>query len=541
MSLRFAIEKFGGSIPRLEEHLLGKEQASYALDARLDHGGVDAWREPRLVHTPAEGTLTSFCHSGCWLDFSTCVDIAHSNVTCVDHLFLTGHADYPERLVIAPDGCTQTLYRLGLPCPMTAPTVSYGSGGADKDNTGFSFAYQYENAFGERSALSPGSPPTMHPDGSSNVVSGWTVPDPSWGVVNVRIYRTVSAVSPAMAKIDAGNIFDTTWMLVASVPVGSASVTVSSYADELVEALEEDHVYPPPAELQGIVWFEEMNVLAGYVANKVYLSEPHNYHNWPVTLTLDDNVCGICASGGHLYVVTDGTPYIVTPSPGGATSARAHKLAAKMPSAACGNRHIEALPDGIVYPSHDGLAKLSGNAVPALYTSALYAPDDWQALRPHSIIPCLYGDKLFVFAEAGAFVVKAASAGNGGWSLDFHTELSDRGVITATTNRSGEMFLLKADGVYQWNRGNTLRPFQWHSALFRLPRPLSLAAIRTVITRGFLDLEVYADGVRVYDDTVLQTDNDLLPMWAIGHDWQIRARGTCTLSYLALATSMKEL
>ena len=539
MSVRVTIERFSGSIPRLEEHLLSKEQASYALDARLDHGGVDAWRDPKRIHTPPEGTRTSFCHSGCWIDFPTCVDVAHSNVTCVEHLFLTGRVAYPERLVGAPDGCEHSFSRLGLPCPMTAPSVAYGGGGAPKDNTGFSFAYQYENAFGERSALSPGSPPRMHPDGSTNVVFGWAVPDPSWGVVSVRIFRTVSAVNPAMAKIASGNIFDTTWMLAATASIGAGSVVVGGYADELVEALEEDRVIPPPEELRGIVWFEEMNVLAGYVGNKVFLSEPHNYHNWPVTLTLDDNVCGICASGGHLYVVTDGTPYIVTPSPGGALDARVRKLAVKMPSAACGNRHIAALPDGVVYPSHDGLAKLSGDATPAIYTTALYAPDDWQSLRPHSVIPCLYGDKLFVFAETGAFAVKAASSG--GWQMDFHTELSDKNVITATTNRSGEMFLLKPDGVYQWNRGEELRPFQWHSALFRFPRPTALAALRTVIARGFLDVEVYADRFRVYDDTVLLTDTDLLPMWAIGHDWQIRVRGTCTLSYLSLASSMKEL
>lgn len=535
------VEKFGGSIPRVEEHLLGKEQAGYALDARLDHGSVDAWREPRLVHASPSGTYTAFCLSGCWLDFPTCVDIAQSNVTCTEHLFVTGHGDYPERLVLDTEHCTVAAHRLGLPCPETPPSVAYGAGGADKDNIGYSYAYQYENAFGERSALSPGSAVTLHPDGSSNVVSGWAVPAASWGVAKVRIYRSVSAVGGSMAKLDATNVPDTTWMFVGDAAVGAASLTDASYADALFEAVEEDVVRPPPEDLQGMVWFDGMNILAGYVGNKVYLSEPHNYHNWATVLTLDDNVCGLCASGGVLYAATDGSPYVITPAPGGSQSATAYRIPVKQPSAACGNRHMAALPDGAVYSAHDGLVKLSGRQLPLLLTAPLYAPDDWQALRPHSVLPCLYGDKLFVFAEAGAFTLNAQGADRSGWNLDFHTELSDRSVRHAFTNRAGDLFLLKADGVHQWNRGTALRPYQWHTPVFRLPRPLAFAAIRAVVERGFLDVQVYVDDAQVYDDTMLRTDNDVLPMWAVGHDWQIRVRGTGNLSYLSLATSMKEL
>lgn len=528
----------------MDEHLLGETQAAYALDARFEHGSIDAWREPRLIHTAPEGTLTSFQHGCCWLDFSSCVDYAAGAVTCPDQVFITGRTTYPERLVVDQATCGVSYHRLGLPCPDTAPSVMYGAGsGAEKDNTGYSYAYQYENVFAEYSSLSPASPSIMWPDGSTNVVSGWGVPDPSWGVVNVRIYRTVSSVGASMSTLDAGNVMDTAWMLVGVVGVSAVSFTDSSFADTLSTALEEDVVVPPPDTLKGITWVETQNTLAGYSGNRLYFSRNNEYHNWPYHLDLDDNICGIREVNNTLYVVTDGKPYVVeatsTDKEAGVRSAR--RLAVSFPAVVCGNRHIAELPQGVAYPSHNGLVVLSHNALPMVLTHPLYAPEDWQRLLPHTVVPVAVGGKLFVFAHGGSFVVNLSTDIEGGWPLDTHSELSDVTVRDAFVTRAGDLMLLKEDEkVYQWNRGSALRPYQWHSPLFRMTKPIAFAAFRTIHAKGFVDAQVVVDHDVAFEETLLRSDHWALPMWAIGHEWQIRLRGTANVSQVALATSMRD-
>lgn len=526
--MKFAVSKFGGSYPRMEEHLLGESQAAYALDARFLHGSINTWREPLLVKSLDSSSIASV--DCCWLDYQTCVDVAQGSVLC-QHIFLTGRSDYPERGVISVEGgeCSVVYSRLGLPCPTVAPTVAYGASGAVKDNMAYSYAYQYENAFGERSALSPGSPVTMQTDGSSNTVSGWTVPAASWGVTKVRIFRTVTASDAQAAKLTPSNALDTTWMLVGEAAIGGTFVD-SSWADELAEAAEEDVVLPPPDNLQGITWVESKNILIGFVGRRVYFTQNYQYHNWSLFFDLDDNVRAICESG-DVYILTDGSPYVfreTTPV----------KLPKRMPMAAYGNRHVAPLAGGVVYPTHDGMAALSGNSTPALITQALYAPDDWQRLRPDTVIPAVHQDKLFVFARGGSFVMDVNPST--GWQLDTHSELSDTDVQQAVVMRSGALALLKADGIYLWNMGSAMRPYQWHSPLLRASKPVAFAAVQVKEAQGFADVQVFSDNHMVFNETFLASGTDLLPMWAAGSDWQLRIRGTARLTYVAIASSMRD-
>lgn len=539
-----SIKRFGGSRPRLDEHLLGESQAAYALDCRFHHGSLDAWREPRVIRTAPEGTKTTIQHQCCWLDFPTCVDYALGPATCPDQLFITGRMPYAERVVVDPVTCTPTYHRLGLPCPQTPPEVTYaGDGGGEKDNMGYSYAYQYANAFNERSALSKASPPIMARDGSTQVVSGWDVPDPSWGVTEVLIYRTVSSVGASMSMPDAGNVPDTTWMLVGRFPIHAPAATVSGYADTLETAVEEDVVQPPPEGLQGITWVEAQNTLAGFVGNRVYFSHNQHYHNWPYYLELDDNVCALVEVNNVIYAMTDGRPYVIqgVSDCKNADLRQAIRLPVEWPMVACGNRHVASLPSGAVYPTHEGLVMLSGRDTQSLLTHPLYAADDWQALQPHSVVMAHYSGDLFVFGRGGSFVVSLDNGIAPGWDLDTHSELSDRDIRQVFTTRGGDLMMLRDNGeVVQWNRGTTLRPYVWHSPEFRLPVPVNFANLRVIMERGATQTEVYCDGDLVFGDTLLRTEETPLPMWALGHEWQVRLRGTANVSLVALATAARE-
>jgi hypothetical protein len=541
----YTAKRFGGSTPRMAPHLLGADNAGVALDCKLWHGTLASWREPRLERTTAAGIGTTFLYDCCWLDFTGCVDVAVGPVNC-RKLFLTGLLDYPAVMEFgAPplNACTATTRRLGVPCGDTPLSAVYGAGGgALRDTEGRSYAYQYVNAAGERGALSQTTPTVQARDGQTVVLSGWPVPDATWGITHVQIYRTVSGYqSPGK---ESGNVLDTTWMLVAKVLVGAASFVDNIVNELLIEALQEDIAPPPPAGLQGIIHIESMNALAGFVGKRIYYSENNSYHQWPYFQDLDDNIRGIVESNGLIYVATDGAPYVIT---GVADCQNAGcrevvRLPAVLPMAGGGNRRMAATPQGAVYPGHDGLVQLADRAIPGLLTHPLYAADDWQALAPNTIVPVVHGGSLFVFGQGGAFVLKLPGGTEAGWQMDMHSSLSDTDVRQAQVTRNGALYLRLADGrVVEWDRGNTLRPHKWVSPELVTDTPVNFGAAHLQNVNGGESVTIAVDRRQPFQREVLSPRVFRLPTWMLGTRWRVTLEGTATVSLFSMATSMKEL
>lgn len=223
----YTIKRFGGSAPRIADHLLGDSVAALARDCKFWHGTLDAWRQPRLIREVGEGVQTVFLHDQCWLDFDTCVDIAQGPVTCRE-LYTTGDQEWPAIVTFDPATCIPTIRRLGVPCGDTAPVATVGAVGttAPKDTEGRAYAYQYMNERSEFGSLSKSSPVVTVRDGQPVTLSGWAVPEASWGVTHVRLFRSVSGHQTGR---EPGNVFDTVWMHIADVPMpGPLSVSGAS-------------------------------------------------------------------------------------------------------------------------------------------------------------------------------------------------------------------------------------------------------------------------------------------------------------------------
>lgn len=529
--------RFGGSVPRTADHLTGAENAALALDCKLWHGELQAWRQPRLEHAVTAAVRTVYTHACCWFDFPTCVEFAEGPPGCQE-FYTTGDLPYPAIMVY--DECGFDKRRLGVPCADAAPQIVLGVATAPKDAEGRAYAYQYVNASGERGALSKPSSAQLIHDGQTVVVSGWEIPDVSWAITAVRIYRSVTSHQTGR---EAGNVLDTTWMLVGEAPIGATSFVDTRWNADLLSALEEDIAPPPPAELRGITRIASINALAGFVGNRVYFSENNSPHQWPYYLDLDDNVCGLVESNGVLYVATDGHPYAISAVTDckNAGCRQAVRLAQSFPMTGCGNRRMAALPQGAVYPSNSGLIALSGNAQPVLLTHPLYAPDDWQKLEPSTVTPVAHEGKLFVFARGGSFVMQIPSGAENGWVLDAHSSLSDQDVKDAFVTRAGNLYLHKALGVYEWDRGAALRPYLWESPEIVMPQQVNLGAARIDHKHAAAGVTILVDGKTVLDRQVLQAKVFRLPMSAAGSRWQIRLTNTATVRLFSIATAMREL
>lgn len=533
--------EFWGSVPRRTPHTLGGKFASKAIDCNFHSGQISPWRDTLPIQPV--GADKSVHHVGCcWVELPFCADLALGDPHC-QYVYVTGRADYPEIGVVNHETCGIEWHRLGLPCPIVAPTVETPPVEADdnsEDVEGRTYVYQYVNKLGHRSAASPGSLPVMVTEGKTVVITGWEVPDASWGVTHVRIYRSVAGMETGRENANEDN---TTYMFVDEVPVGQGIVIDSALNIELYEALEEDVVLPPPEGLQGITQIASMNALVGYLGSQLFFSENNNYHNWPHVLTLDDNISGIAENNGVVYVLTDGSPYSVV-AEADCTTAACRTVVRHFdayPLMGCGNYKIARLPQGIVYPSARGLVSLSGRNGPQLLTHPLYSEKEWGLLAPDSMVLGYSNGKLFAFAREGAFVVQIRQGPEQGWELDFHTSLSDREVTYTVTTRQGEFYLVKANELVKWGASPNRRTFTWVSPEIVIGVPVNFAAAKTFHEGGTLHVDIRSDDRSIINRDVVTPKQFALPLWGTGSRFTITLTGTADVSLFSMSSGVKEL
>ena len=540
MPNHLSISNFSGSAPRLAPHLVKDGHASVAIDCKLDRGMLDSWREPLKVRPNPDKKKSMLQFNCCWLEDEDCVDLAFGPTNC-QRIFVTGMEDYPVCVTVDED-CVPTTHRLGVPCPDTAPSATPDPLALrpDKDIEGRSYAYQYVNAYGEVGALSPGSATQPVKDGQPVVITGWVTPDPTWGITQVKIFRTVTGMKSGREQ---GNTPDTNWMYVKTVDIGDPMVVDSTLNEMLIDALGEDVIVPPPAGLRGITWVESMNLLVGFVGNRLHFSENNKYHNWPHYMDLDDNICAIVESNGIIYAATDGRPYAITGAADckSAQCREAVRLPGNFPMVGCGSRRIARLASGAVYPSSKGLVFLSGKSAPVILTWGLYTEEQWQLMEPHTAVVAEYGGRVFVFMAGGAFTIMSPGSSEQGWSNSDHSSLADRNVFDAFVSRTGDFYILKEDGLYLWDRGEDLRPHTWVSKLWSLPNSVHMGSGRLVFDSGKEHIEIKVDGRVVADRDVFSSRVFRLPMWSTGTQWAVTLSGTARVSTVSIGASMHDL
>lgn len=538
-----AFKNFKGSVPRVADHLVQAPQAAVAIDCRLWHGDLSSWREPKKTDDlPQEDGYKYELFGCCWVKLPVCASVAPGNVSCTRY-FVTGRSEYPEEALVNPDTCEVTWYRLGLPCPYNPPSVFGGTScdTLDKDAESRTYVYQYVNSRGQRSAASAASDPILINEGDSAVVSGWEIPDASWDVQKVRIYRSVSGMESGR---EAGNLYDTTLMYVGEAGINDTNFTDTRLAYDLMDAIEEDIVLPPNADMKGVVAITGQNTLAGFAGNKLYFSANNDFYNWPVEMTLDDNICALVESGGLVYVITDGHPYVVEGA-ADCKTAECRKIvrhSAPYPMIGCGQRRVAETPSGAVYPSKDGLVILAGNHPPVYITAGLYAPDDWQKLLPESIVPVYHQGYLYVFGKRGSFVMQINKEQSTGWDLDTHSWLSDRDVYYGFVSRNGNFYIQKPDGIYIWNAGSQKRPHYWKSGEAVTGVPINFGAVKLYMQNGAETVKIKSDDRYIFDREVYVANQPMtLPMWGTGQRYYFELTGTADVKLLSVATSVKEL
>lgn len=162
----------------------------------------------------------------------------------------------------------------------------------------------------------------------------------------------------------------------------------------LTDILTTDEYDPPPSGLRGLTVIQN-NILAGYVGNTVYFSEPKLPHAWPkeYATVLEHNIVGLAVLSGSLVVLTDGYPYLISGSDP-AAGMSINKIDALFPCVA--RRGIVKLANAVAYPTNDGIAVYTPFGGSQLITKYNYNDDTWKAdLDPRTIIAGYYNEAYF--------------------------------------------------------------------------------------------------------------------------------------------------
>jgi hypothetical protein len=176
----------------------------------------------------------------------------------------------------------------------------------------------------------------------------------------------------------------------------------------LTEILDSNTYDAPPGDLEGLTLIQN-SILAGFVGNTLYLSEPGVFHAWPDSYirTFDSNIVGLAQIGGNLLVLTENYPYVLSGSnPAVMSQAR---LSARYP---CLNRRsIVETSFGVVYATHDGLVLYSPATSAQLFTRYVHSSDTWNAaLDPSTLVGTAYKDTYIASHSTASIVYEPGEA-----------------------------------------------------------------------------------------------------------------------------------
>lgn len=266
----------------------------------------------------------------------------------------------------------------------------------------------YVNDWGWESAPSPVTE-MIEMDQNDSVTVTVSSPPSGRAIAKWRLYRSNSGSQ------------DASFQLVDEMLIGSRAFTDKVKSENLGEVCptiawdeppyrwdENSAAKPKPPKgsaphLRGVVAMPN-GILAGFVDNYVAFSEPYVPYAWPVEyqITTEHPIVGLGVFGQTLFVGTRGYPYLVSGSDSASMSAI--KLPAAQPCVS--RRSIASAGNGVLYASPDGICLASPAGVEVI-TRALFAREDWQAVKPEQILGAVHEDVYYFWADGAC------------WALDF--------------------------------------------------------------------------------------------------------------------------
>ena len=398
-----------------------------------------------------------------------------------------------------------------------------GTTGSGVTTTERYYVYTYVTVFGEEGPPSPVSKLLSISSDQNASVGGFSTLPEYDNIEYIRIYRTVSGTAGV-----------TTYRYVADVGIGYGTFTDQRGDTNTGEELASTGWDPPPSDLVGIR-MHPGGFMVGYAASTprtIRFSVPNHPHAWRAadTLTTDYDIVGFGISGNSIVVCTEGPPYLLT----GSSPDSMSKITIPVPQSCTSGAGIVEHESLVIYPSPDGLVAVDGGSA-RLITSEYYSREQWQELRPETMLGGIYDNRYHGFAEGGNIVFGLTE----GKSAITTTTLP----ATAIYNDPERDLLVLASGaqILTWRTGTARMTARWRGRLIDLQHPWNYSVARVTAAGYPLKLLLYMDGQMVYEETIEDDIAFRLPVFGDAKNWQMEIQAAHTVYEVILSTSMTEL
>ena len=496
------LEDFSGIVPRTGPTQLDPTQAQIANNVKLQSRELRSWAQPEPEYTPLTANIETIYRidspSGqkYWLEWTTDVDMVPGPVADVSEFryYYTGDGK-PKKTNYALATTSGTgsnpfpdswLY-MGVPAPTAAPSLTPSS----TTGTTETRAYVYTNisTFGtvkEESAPSAPATVTVTNSGATVAVSGFSAaPTTGYNITHRRIYRTITGASTV------------TYSFVAEIPVSTTSYTDSLSVTQLGSALQSLYWTPPPDNLTGLAAMPN-GILAGFLGNQVWFSEPYHPHAWPSNymLTVDYPIVGLGVYETTLVVLTTRFPYLIS----GVSPASMSQQKLPIPQPCVSKRSITSDQYGVLYASPNGLVSLSATSQDVI-TVPLYTRDEWQVLNPATMVGTIYNNLYMGFTTING-VIQGFVLSRGDVPPLIHLDFPTRSLFV-DRNTSNLYAISDLDNkVYQLDASKVnYTTYEWKSKKFVMPNPLNFGAVKVQADFDFMgDIAAYNAYVQAIKD-----------------------------------------
>lgn len=553
------ISGFSGEMPRITPRLLPDSAAQLAKNCKLLDGAIVPIRYPSDHRILGAGNVMFYKRGDIWFEWNKIVDVVNAPIAN-NRLYFTGDGA-PK--IVTDDA---SVYSLAVRAPTLALTASVTGTPSPTSQATITYAYTYVTAYDEESEPSPLSNEVTRSAGMNVTLTGFVAPPVDRNYNRIRIYRS---------QTSAAGVTELYFIKEVVLPVPTPSFIDIVENNPIQEVIPSLYYNPPPDGLSGIIALPN-GMLAGFVGNKLYFSEPYIPHAWPekYILTTNFDIVGLGAFGHSIAILTTGNPYIAT---GISPDAMAMELV-EVNYPCVNKRGIVDLGYSVAYPSSDGLVLISANGA-QLATRELFTRDQWQAFSPERIIASQY-DGRYIFSYNNGDKAETII-------IDLTGEQHFISRVDLQTNYmffeigAGKLYVLNGSNAQQWD--STVQPYMeatWRSKKIVLNGPINFGASlidgdqlydpnaitipvidildatlssdtfpATVIVSSIppvggsviqFEVDLYADGQIVHTFTNL---NNVvrLPSGFMARTWEIEVKGNSKITSIYLAWTPSEL
>ena len=385
------------------------------------------------------------------------------------------------------------------------------------------YTYTYVNDWGWESAPAPPSAQVDAFSSSSVTLSGFAAPPAgNYGINRIRIYRTQAGASGSAE-----------FFFLREVAAGTSST--SDDGRNLGEVLPTTTWLPAPDDLSHLtaLW---NGMAAGISGNSVRFCESYAPYAWPIAYDVvppDAKPVALGVFGQTLLLLTTGRPLLVA----GSSPESMDQQPLEFSQGCVAPRSVATMGAGVVWASDDGLCWY-GSGGARILTTGIMLREDWQALKPSSIIGKMYEGLYFGSYDDGSgrkgfFINPADPQGiyfmDAGYAALHFDELSD------------QLYVLDGNAIEKWDAGSTFMTARFKSKDFYTPKPQSFSSAQVVADAYPVVFRLYADGVLKLTHSVQNSNAFRLPSGFLAQHWAVELEATTPIQQAAIATSTTEL